>query len=257
MDIFLDKGHSLCCDQFFTSVPLFSWLLSRKTVGTGTLKATRKYTSKSLKKKKLPRDDIRSRQAGHLTQIRYQATKTKAVRILTTERNAETEEVTIRRKVNGVWQEVTIQKPVAISTDYNFFKVNVDVVDQLMSYNTILRKNQSFAQKGVHLMFDVILACIHSLLNHYTNPPPHLRYGRHVRRKLVTELVAEANAVAPLAMPGRKRKHIQAQFANGKRKRCKVCLKKGDKDKRSRFYCEGCDDHPALCVLHFAEYHRY
>ena len=111
----LGKNYALCCDQFFTPVLLFSWLLSQNTPATGTLKANRKFASSALKVKKRPRDDIMSRQAGHLTIIRYQGTKTKCVRILTTQGNADLVDVTIRRKVDNVWQEVTIQKPRVIA----------------------------------------------------------------------------------------------------------------------------------------------
>lgn len=253
----LDKYYSLCCDQFFTSAPLFAWLLSRKTQATGTLKANRKFTSKSLKVKKRPRDDIMSRQAGEITQIRYQATKTKAVRILTTEHNADTEMVTIRRKdQNGAWQEVQVPKPVVITHTYNFKKVNVDVVDQLMSYNSMLRRTSSYAHKLVMLMFDILLTNGHSLWKHYTEPQGHRAYGRHYRRLLIDQLLADANRVDPRPAVGSKRKHVLAKLEGSKRKRCKVCLTLGKKDSRSRYFCSGCAEKPALCVTHFAQFHK-
>ena len=189
--------------------------------------------------------------------IRYQGTKTKCVRILTTQGNAEPVDVQIRRKVDDEWQEVTIQKPKIIAEKYNFNKANVDVVDQLMSYNSVIRKNRSFAYKLVMLSIDVVLTNGHALWKHYTQPPAHKAYGRCCRRLLVDQLVAEANAVAPRGIPQHKRKHKQALLPDGKRKRCKVCLQDGKKDSRSRYYCEVCADQPALCVLHFAEYHEY
>ena len=70
------------------------------------------------------------------------------MRILATQSNAESFDVQVRRKIDNVWQEVTIQKPKIIAEKYNFNNGNVD---QLMSYNSVIRKSRSFAYKLVML----------------------------------------------------------------------------------------------------------
>ena len=92
--------------------------------------------------------------------------------------------------------------------------MNIDIVDQLMSYNTVIRKNSSFAYKLVMLSIDVVLTNGHALWKYYVQPPRHKSYGRCYRRLLVDQLLAEANAVGPQGAHGRKRKHKQTKFPN-------------------------------------------
>ena len=43
MDGYLDKNHVVIMDNFFSSIPLFSDLLTRSTYACGTIRANRKY----------------------------------------------------------------------------------------------------------------------------------------------------------------------------------------------------------------------
>ena len=70
----------------------------------------------------------------------------------------------------------------------------MDVVDQLMSYNTLLRKSSSHAHKLVMLMFDIVITNCHTLAKNYTNLRGRETYGRSFRGSLVDGILS-ANPV--------------------------------------------------------------
>ena len=56
----LDKGSTIFMDNYYTSIPLATFLLSRKTYMCGTARANRKHLPKSVTQKKLKRGEMSS-----------------------------------------------------------------------------------------------------------------------------------------------------------------------------------------------------
>lgn len=66
MQPYLDKGHHLFMDNFYNSVTLSNYLLSKKTHITGTLRADRKYNPKEVVAAKLKKGEIIWRRNGEV-----------------------------------------------------------------------------------------------------------------------------------------------------------------------------------------------
>lgn len=64
MKPYLDKGHHLFMDNFYNSVTLSNYLLSKQTHVTGTLRADRKFNPKEVTQSKLKKGDIIWRRKG-------------------------------------------------------------------------------------------------------------------------------------------------------------------------------------------------
>lgn len=66
MTPYLDKGHNLFMDNFYNSLNLSTYLLSKQTHVTGTLRANRKYNPKEVIEAKLKKGEIIWRRNGEV-----------------------------------------------------------------------------------------------------------------------------------------------------------------------------------------------
>ena len=127
----------------------------------------------------------------------------------------------------------------------------MDVVNQLVSYCTLLRKSSSHWHKLVMLMFDVVLTNSHTLWKHYTTPVQRQSYGRVFRRILIAEILAENPDENE--QPA---EHQKSKLPNNSRKRCRGCLDEGHKNKRTQYFCAAWEDQPTICPEHWHQFHK-
>lgn len=128
----LNEGRTLFVDNLYTSVPLAYQLLSQKTHLVGTLRANRKYFRQEVKDAKLAKGQIITKESlDGVTILKWRDQRD--VRMLSSCHLGSGTVVTKNKR--GV-EKI---KPKCI-VDYDGGKSPVDVSDQLVSYNTGLRR---------------------------------------------------------------------------------------------------------------------
>ena len=160
------RNHTIYCDNFFTSAPLFKDLLKDKIYACGTYKHNRKCYPKRLKyhaKSGLKnRGEYRYAQNGNLLVSLWQDTKT--VSCLST--NQSPSEVSVRRRQrNGRRVEVPCPLPIQI---YNRFMGGVDKNDQLRGYYSVRTKSRKSYKYLFWFLFDV--AVVNSFILYGLSP---------------------------------------------------------------------------------------
>ena len=132
--------------------------------------------------------------------------------------------------------------------DYNQYMSGIDHSDQMLSYNTSLRKTLRWYKVGVHII-EIFLYNSHFLYNKSKSQDKQLTYLQF--REKVVECFVEprrrvegmrpyANFHYLIKIPETEKKKIVTQ-------RCANCYKDG-KRRESRFMCRFCPDNPVLCV---------
>ncbi|XP_064641920.1 piggyBac transposable element-derived protein 4-like [Lineus longissimus] len=159
-DPYLDKGHILYMDRYYSSPKLYDELWNRGTVATGTVMANRKGLSPHVKDKLRNKGDIVAWREGSLLCLKWKDRKD--VLILSTQHNNATQQVMVRAQ-GGRRPK---QKPVAIQ-NYNDFMSGVDLSDQMMQYYAFKRKTLKWWKKLFFHMIYLALVnarCIYNKL---------------------------------------------------------------------------------------------
>lgn len=138
---FLDKGHTVYMDNYYSSPELFHDLLARKTTASGTVRQNRKHFPDQLKP--VCGEPTRSRGATtfafhkQLTMVRW--SDNKDVYALST---------LFSDSLTTAWCRVgdTVQDIpcLQVISDYNAFMGGVDLADQVMCYYSIGRKSMKW-----------------------------------------------------------------------------------------------------------------
>ena len=131
IDPYLDRGHTLTIDNFYTTPRLAKYLLERKTKTVGTIRHNRKmFPTDFLKDSDIPKGSAVFKHYENILAIKYRAAKNKSdgkpkvVHLLSTKHNAAMKN-TSKADHNGN----IIQKPDAIIY-YNKNMGGVDKIDQ-------------------------------------------------------------------------------------------------------------------------------
>ncbi|XP_017796976.1 PREDICTED: piggyBac transposable element-derived protein 4-like [Habropoda laboriosa] len=137
------KGHTLCTDNWYTSIDLARQLIARDTHLIGTMRSNRRGIPKDLVAKKLMRNEYIAKESlDGLTVLKWKDKRD--VLLLSTKHSDET--VVIRK------MGYDCVKP-KIVIDYNEGKSYVDVSDQMSSYCNPLRKSVKWYKKLVFQLF--------------------------------------------------------------------------------------------------------
>ncbi|XP_050465084.1 piggyBac transposable element-derived protein 4-like, partial [Cataglyphis hispanica] len=132
-----DKGHTLCVDNWYTSIDLAQKFLARNTHVIGTIRSNRRRISKEVVQKKLRRGEIFAKEnRDGITLMKWKDKRD--VLMLSTKHSIET--VTVRK--NGSDRV----KPKLVF-DYNDAKSSVDISDQMTAYCNLLRKTLKWYKK--------------------------------------------------------------------------------------------------------------
>ncbi|XP_047002868.1 piggyBac transposable element-derived protein 4-like [Schistocerca americana] len=134
---YLSKGHTVYMDQFYTSPKVIDFLLSKNTLGVGTVMLNRKEMPKSLKKAILKKGEMTFRHKPHMMVCKWK--KTRDVAVLSSKHGATVYDVTVRAKGGHIKKF----KPDAV-LDYNINKTGVDRSDQLVAYYPYKKKSMKW-----------------------------------------------------------------------------------------------------------------
>ncbi|KAI8500688.1 hypothetical protein Bbelb_215060 [Branchiostoma belcheri] len=263
---FLNRGHHLGIDNYFSSPELFFDLYDRGTTATGTVRANRKGLPKQAIKKKLRNNETAERRKGPLLCVVYKDGSKKPI-LLSTAVAGGFQPVAVRRGEQ-------VQKPKVV-VKYNNTMGGVDLSDaRLYKYLSERRTLKwtlkvAFSTFGRAVLNSFILyqlnttdapqlcrlqymhRVVQSLAGNY-HPPKAV-----VRRRTLAEIQAanENFRVAPAQHPPGPAvlgvNHRMRKLAVGKRR---DCVGGHDRRVRTSYECLGCN--VGLCPECFADYHR-
>ena len=264
MQKYLNKGHHLFVDNYYTSLGLANHLLENGTHITGTIRDNRKHFPNELKAVQLGKGEAAYYQSDGIVIAKFRAHKDKAVgkpktvHILSTAHGAEMGNTSKRDRDGNI-----IQKPRSIIS-YNHNMGGIDLMDQQLEGLDVLRKSYKWYKK---LFLRLVLQCALSSHKLY-----RLQGGKsvflHFLLKIITQLLANSPRLErPLKgkdvdniarLTGRnhwpaKRNAPGHWQSNFKTKRCRVCFAKGRRTEKgghikTSWICKGCPEEPGLCI---------
>ncbi|KAL6433497.1 hypothetical protein ACFW04_006540 [Cataglyphis niger] len=133
----LGKGHTVCTDNWYTSVDLAEELIANNTHLVGTLRKNRRGNSVEVVSKKLKRGELIAREnKSGITNLKWKDKRD--VLMLSMKHSAEM--ATVHKKF------YSCEKPKMI-VDYNLGKSSVDLLNQMIAYSSPLRKTLKWYRK--------------------------------------------------------------------------------------------------------------
>ena len=199
MDLYLDKGHNLYVDNYYTSPVLFQDLFDRSTGACGTLRANRRGVPTRLKEKQLAKGESMAMTNGTLQLLKWHDRK--VVYLCSTLHNAEFVDSTRHDPNTG---EV-IRRPHCVM-DYDRFMGAVDRSDQMLTYSGFQRRSVKWWKKAFFHMVMLAVLNAHILYKfHCQRQQKPVVLQRVFRRTVVKELLessCEVPVVADPELPG-------------------------------------------------------
>lgn len=256
LEPYVEKGHMLYVDNWYTSPNLFDTLHKMKTNACGTVKSTRKNMPKITTK--LSSGEFTYRSCKKLLAVRYKDKR--EVNMLSSSHTPDVKSVGTDRATGR-----QIFKPTCI-VDYNTYMGAVDQSDMLLSSVKCVRKSKKWYKKVYFHLLD--MAVLNSYQMYKTTTPNYVSIETfHLR--LVKELIDKYHIPLTRTGGGRPRledagdlrlteRHFPSYVPPTERKqkptkRCVVCAKHS-KRAESRYMCSVCG--VALCVVPcFKKYH--
>ncbi|UYV64107.1 hypothetical protein LAZ67_2006590 [Cordylochernes scorpioides] len=247
---YMNKGHSLWVDNWYSSPTLFNFLHQRQTNACGTVRKNRKEMPRFGKKLKIGETEAKHTQ--NLLALKYKDKR--EVFMLSTMHKNEFANTNKRDKVTNL----PIQKPSAV-IDYNQKMGTVDQTDMLLSSIGCLRKSLKWYKKLFFHFIDTSLLNAYSLYLVNTGKRPSLAEFHINLIGQIIEKYHEARVQVHRGRPStsedRPLRLIERHFPSlvpptEKKKNptryCRVCGA-NKKRKESRYMCKDCD--VALCVV--------
>ena len=263
MTPYLNRGHHVYTDRYYSSVPLAQKLTEKGTSFTGTMVKSRLGLPDVVRSSSftLQGDETRAFRSGALLCVSWRAaTKKKPLIMLSS--SSTHQMVTVRSR------RTTQQKPIAVDR-YNYSMNGVDRADQYTVYYSFVRRSVKWWRKVFFWMMEVAVVNSYILYKCHTIRPLSHRY---YRLSILRALAAPHMRSAPPRGPGRHRaSHQQARSGDPDRlnglahymersagqRDCAVCSKQSrGSRRRSTFFCKTCHTHPPLCpTTCFERYH--
>ena len=263
MDPYLDRGHTLTIDNWYTTPRLAEYLLHHSTKVVGTIRANRKHFPKDFPEDKaLPKGSAVFKQSSNILAIKYRGAKDKTpgkpkiVHVISTKHSAKMKDTS---KVDA--EGNIIKKPEAIMY-YNKNMGGVDLMDQQLHGIQVLRKTYKWYQK---IFFRMVMLALLSSQKLYKSRGGKLEFLQFIH-DVICSLVSEApnlksNPRIPtdnlLRLTGR---HFPTQVpytGNAAKKthsykRCHVCYAMkittpSGHPIKSVWHCPDCPGKPGLC----------
>ena len=255
---YLNKGHRLFMDNFYSSLALFEQLYENKTLACGTVRQDSKGMPPALMTKNTPtytRGQSTFRKHKNVTVVRWKD-KRDVFALSTFHGNACNNELP--------------HKPEMIET-YNKFMNGVDRADQLLSYYSLNKKSRKWWKKVFWRLLELCITNVHQIRKFKDIKAVHKELRINMAYGLcqpLLDLRVGGNPRSSLPGPGRpsadlprlKGKHFATGARKGgKRGRCKVCGSKKTnagkrKDTKTANKCVQCD--VFLCEgVCFTDYH--
>lgn len=246
MEGLLDKGFYLAMDSYYTSPPLFDFLVSHMTDAVGTLRKNRKGIPKEILKAKLKKGQDITMYKGKLMVMQWRDKK--EVLMISTTHDAE------RKIVNEGNLEKS--KPL-VCIDYKMMMGGVDHTDQVISSFDAARSHLKKYYKQIYLRF-LDIAVLNSFIIHKKLGGKNtlLKFKIELIKKLIekySENTSKAGRYAPSSSPLRLTARHFPNFTPPKEGkpgrsslRCRVCAARG-KRKDTSYMCKECD--VGLCIV--------
>ncbi|CAB4009487.1 Hypothetical predicted protein [Paramuricea clavata] len=257
-------------DNYFSSVPLLEHLLENKTYACSTLRHNRKQFPADLKKVKLKRGEIRTRQNKNLVCMTWQDKR--LVTILSTNVDPQPEvfgplnERTAKRK--AVPDNLRV-KPAVISF-YNKFMNGVDVNDQYRSYYPVGAQSKKWWKYLAWFFVNISIVNGFILQNLQTDRRRRLKH-LDFRLALARQLISNYNGYkrissAPTSRKkdvpvGRNVKGHSLVLSSERKRACVMCAKAGRKRAsgrtfESKYKCAQCNVNLCRERACFMEWHQ-
>ena len=254
LEPYLDKGHTVITDRYYTSLPLAMTLEQHDTGFIGTAMKNRIDLPDTIRSPsfRLANDEIMAFRSNRLLALGWRAAKKKKPVIMVS-----TESCAKPTTVTSVATRRASVKPKVVD-DYNRSMNGVDKADQYTVYYSFIRKSVKWWRKLFFWLFEVTIVNSYFLYcAHTATPCTHLQF----RQSLVEALVSSHLAAAPpRPRLGRRRKRTQSSSERfnlelghfpkrGKMKECEYCsdATHGAR-KRTSLYCKACPGKPSLCA---------
>lgn len=260
MEGYLQKGHTLYTDNWYTSVDLGRKLLDKETHLVGTLRKNRKYLPKDVINGKIKKGEFRAKENENgMTCMKWKDKRD--VYLLSTKHS-----IGFTRTFK---REKEIIKP-KIVVDYNNAKSSVDLSDQMIAYSSPLRKTVKWYRKlAVELLLNTALLNSYIIYKETTKSNLGIVEYRKKLCKYLTESGKENfNPNTPLTRNRRQKHELQKKEGPVKksRKYCSWCYKVNvqtidrnyarKKTKQVNTYCPQCPNEPHFCLSCFNETHK-
>jgi hypothetical protein len=271
---YVEKGHCLFVDNFYTTPRLAEYLLSKNTALVGTVRHNRKNVPKELVSKQLGRGEaaFMTSDKGVLA-VKYRAISDKAnkqpkvVYMLTTSHGVEMKNSGTTGRDGSV-----VMKPTCI-IDYNHNMGGVDMVDQQLHTMDVLRKTYKWYKKvflrlvmqcmlSAHRIYQVrggksdFLAYVHDVITQLLANSVQLQRGSVPQLDNIIRLTGRNH------FPGKRPSETLRSKMPSKSKKCRVCRARGVTTVKggpikTAWVCMACPDQPGLCIDRqcFADYH--
>lgn len=253
---FLDKGHSLFVDNWFTSPALFEFLLSKRTNACGTVRTNRRGLPKFAK---LHQGEVDSYHTNTMLALKWRDRRD--VHMLSTMHGAELAEA---EKVD--WKTGEKKKKPKCVLEHNQKMGLVDKVDIQLSLSESIRKTMKWNKKFFFHLLDLSLRNAYILF--CENAASTITFA-DFKRRVVSQLIEEHHTEKskqgrptgdnPLRLTARHFIQMLPPTTKGSRtqRRCHVCANTTRRQKRrkeTRYMCVECNK--ALCVEPcFEDYH--
>ena len=263
MQQYLQKGHQLFIDNYYTSISLAKYFMEIGTHVTGTIRDNRKNFPQELKAINLQKQEAAFYESNGVVVLKFRAKKDKArgkpkiVNVLTTAFSPAMGN-TNRRDRDGN----TIMKPSAIVA-YNHNMGGIDIMDQQLDGIDVLRKSYKWYKK---LFLRLVMQCAlsaHKLYRLQQGKDAFLIFLLEVYTQLLEnsprldKSLKSVDNIARLTgrnhWPARRDSPEDWNKSKSKLKKCRVCLARGRRTPkgdypRTVWMCKGCPETPGLCV---------
>lgn len=261
----LDQGREVILDNWYTSLRLAEFLLSKNTYVTGTIRVNR-GVPKELTETPLQTFQTCFVRKGDVLVIRYKDKRD--VYVLTTKLKAGFVEK--KRFHTSTSTNIPIQKPKPID-HYNQNMGSVDAVDQDIEPYDCTRKSYTWFKKiGIHMIQRMVLnAKVLYSIAHENKQVGVLEFTKLLCDDLLHKYAPTYSKLKEGYKAGLKDKkktlskeHVlasqtKAQGCRRKRTTCKICYKTNKVRKYTSNFCATCPDAPAFCTKeHFNEFHN-
>ena len=259
---YLECGHHIFTDRYYTSIPLAQALYMHDTAFTGTSNKNRVDLPAQFRGPyRLKDGEVVAYRADHLLALTWRAEKKKPVIMLSTQSSAATTLVG-----PGSHARAAVVKPVVID-NYNHSMNGVDIADQYTVYYSFIRKTVKWWRKLFFWMLETAVVNSYILYRDSTSSPKsHIQYRRALVDSLASNYITTAPP-RPRAGRPRKRSHPESNDPERLNQRlhllsketvqrdCVVCSKT-EKRVRPCYKCKTCRDMPYLCPgICFERYH--
>lgn len=242
LDGYLGKGHIIYIDNFYTSVSLAEFLISKDTGMVGTLRVNRKGNPRNMLNKKIKKGESIWKRKGKVVVTKWKDKRD--VRMISTCHKHKMIKINPKRGAEKC-------KPQCV-LDYNAHMSGVDRADQMMSYYSSPRKTIKWYRK---VFFHLVDICLWNACFIYKKKHRSKKTLLQFREEILLDILKPKPVTAPIV--DFKSHHFPAENTGDKNtmKRCRWCSKQNVR-KRSKYHCPECEDKPGLCVVPcFREWH--